>query len=108
MDRMSQVQTLIACFAIAAVGGTAQLVRSGKTLTVRLLVATFLYTGIAGLVAAMYVFGDSKDSMMAVVAAGLCGLGGTSVLDFLVGAISRGSVSFKLTDQEDDNGQSKP
>jgi hypothetical protein len=107
-DKMSPLEVFISCFAISSFAGLAALLRSGKALTWRIIVAAFLYSGIFGLVIGLlwynYFGGDNNNNIFFLIGvSGLAGLGGTSLLEFVVQGISNGFNIKITTDSGDDN-----
>ena len=96
-DRMTPLQVFFACFTIASFGGLASLLRSGQTLTKRSVATAMLYSGIFGLVIGLvwFQFFNGKDNVFFLIGvSGLAGLGGTTLLDFIVQLVSKGGVSI--------------
>lgn len=109
-DRLTPIQVFLSCFTIASLAGLAALLRSDKPLTWRMIIAAMLYSGIFGLMIGLCwynYFGGSDNLYFLIGVSGLAGLGGTSLLDFVVQGISKG-FNIKITSGDDDHANRKP
>lgn len=107
-EKLTPVEVLISCFTISSFAGLAALLRSGRPLNWRSLIAAFLYSGIFGLIigACWYNFFDGQDNLYFLIGvSGLAGLGGTSLLDFVVQGVFKG-FNIKITTEESKDGDS--
>ena len=92
-------QVLLACFTISSLGGLAQLLRSGRAVTRRMLLAAMLYSGLMGLVIGLiwYNYFNGQDNLYFLVGvSGLAGLGGTTLLDFLLQVVAQGGIHVTI------------
>lgn len=92
-DRLSPLEVFIACFGISSLAGLAELLRSGRPLTLRELASSLLYSGVFGLVIGLLwynYFGGHNNLYFLIGVSGLAGLGGISLLDFIVQGVSKG------------------
>jgi len=83
----------LASFALASFGGVATLLRSGKELTIRTVLAAFLYSGMIGLSIGLlwYHYFEGKGNIPFLLGvSALGGIGGANVLDLLKYALSDG------------------
>lgn len=107
-DRLEPQDVLFACFTLSSVAGLATLLRSGRALTWRLLIASWLYSGICGLVIGLIWYnwfdGERQNHFFLIGVSGLAGLGGMSVLDFIVQVISRGGLKVTISPADKDDG----
>lgn len=102
-DRLSPLQALLAAFTISSLGGLASLLRSHKPITLRALLAASLYSGLMGLIIALlwYNFFDGKGNIYFLLGvSGLAGIGGTTVIDFVIQVLKRGGVNITITPQD--------
>lgn len=104
-DKLSPLHVFASCFCIASFAGLASLLRSKKQLTGRLLVSAFLYSGLFGLVIGLLwynYFGGQDNLYFLIGVSGLAGLGGTSLLDFVVQGVANG-FNIKITAERGDD-----
>ena len=92
------LQVFAACFIIASFGGVAALLRSGRTLEWRAVVSSLVYSGVVGLVIGLvcYKYFENDNIYLLIGCSGLAGLGGTTVLDFMVQVLAKGGVSINI------------
>jgi hypothetical protein len=108
-DKLSPLEVFVSCFSISSLAGLAALLRGGKPLTWRSVAATTLYSGIFGLVIGLLwynYFGGDNNVYFLIGVSGLAGLGGTSLLEFVVQGISNG-FNIKITTDNDEPPESK-
>lgn len=105
-DRLSPQDVLLACFTLSSVAGLASLLRSGRRLTWRMLIATWLYSGVFGLVIGLVWYnwfdGQTQNHFFLIGVSGLAGLGGMSVLDFVVQVVGRGGLKVTIAPADTD------
>lgn len=73
-------------FGISSFAGLAALLRSGKSMSTRLIVSALLNSGLFGMAVAMCwreLYGDAKHPWFMLGVSLLAGLGGTSLIDFV-------------------------
>ncbi len=99
MERLDPIWVFISTFAITSFAGLAALLRSGKELTVRAIVSAMLNSGLLGLAIGMiwykYYFSDNVWFLIGVSL--LAGLGGMTVVDFLLQILRKGGIEIKFT-----------
>lgn len=103
-DKFDPKMTLSAAFAISSLGGLAAMLRSNKPLTVRAVLSAVLYSGVMGLIIALlwYNYFDGNGNIYFLLGvSGLAGVGGTTVLDFIVQAFKQGGVHITITPGEE-------
>lgn len=104
MQKLSALEVLASCFTISSLGGLAALLRSGKPLNWRTVATALLYSGIVGLVIGLvwYQYFSGQDNIYFLIGvSGLAGLGGTTLLDFVLQVISKGGVNIFITPIDD-------
>lgn len=109
-DKLTPLEVFVSCFSISSLAGLASLLRSGKALTWRLVVATLLYSGIFGLVIGLLwfnYFGGQNNIFFLIGVSGLAGLGGTTLLDFIVQGLANG-FNIKITASKADEDEQGP
>ena len=103
-DKFDPKLTLSAAFAISSLGGLAAMLRSNKPLSVRAVLSAILYSGVMGLIIALlwYNYFDGNGNIYFLLGvSGLAGVGGTTVLDFVVQAFKSGGVHITITPGEE-------
>lgn len=112
-DKIEPIRMFFAAFGIASFGGLAALLRSQKPITIRSLVAAVMYSGLAGLIIMLlwynYFLGNGNLYFLLGVS-GLAGVGGTTVVDFLLQAFKSGGLNLTFgnparKDVQDDKDQ---
>lgn len=103
-DRFHALQVFLSCFSISSLGGLAALLRSGKKITVRAILSSMLYSGLVGLVIGLvwyrFLSGDENIYFLIGVS-GLAGLGGATVLDFVVQVITKGGLNITIRPKDE-------
>ena len=98
LEKLSPLQVLASCFTISSLAGLAALLRSGRELTWRSIFATVLYSGLFGLIYGLiwfnYFNGKDQNYFFLIGSSGLVGLGGATLLDFIVQGLRHG---FNIT-----------
>lgn len=97
--RFDPVSVLTAAFAISSLGGLAALLRTRQPLTLRTVLSAVLYSGLMGLIIALlwYTYFDGQGNIYFLLGvSGLAGIGGTTVLDFVVQVIKKGGVNITI------------
>ena len=103
-DKLTPLEVFVSCFSVASLAGLASLLRSGKPLDRRVVIAAMLYSGMFGLTIGLLwynYFGGQDNIYFLVGVSGLAGLGGTSLLELLVHGISKG-FNIKITADKKD------
>lgn len=98
-DKLTPFDVFVSCFSISSLAGLAALLRNGKPLTWRMVAAAVLYSGIFGLVIGLLwfnYFGGQDNIYFLIGVSGLAGLGGTTLLDFVVQGLANG-FNIKIT-----------
>lgn len=99
-EKFDPLRILMASFAISSLGGLAALLRSNQPLGWRNVVSAMLYSGIMGLIIALlwYNYFDGKGNIYFLLGvSGLAGIGGTTVLDFLITTLKKGGIHVQIT-----------
>lgn len=99
-DKFDPKLALSAAFAISSLGGLAAMLRSNKPLNFRVVVSAFLYSGMMGLIIALlwYNYFDGSGNIYFLLGvSGLAGVGGTTVLDFVLQALKHGGVNITIS-----------
>ena len=99
MDKMTPFQVFLASFSISSLGGLAALLRSERELTWRSAASAILYSGMMGVIIALlwYNFFDGKGNLHFLLGvSGLAGIGGTTVVDFVIQVIKKGGVHISI------------
>lgn len=102
--KLGVIEVLTSCFTISSLGGMAALLRSGKVITWRTGASAFLYSGIMGLVIGLvwYQYFSGQDNVYFLIGvSGLAGLGGTTLLDFVMQVMAKGGVSIIVVPKDD-------
>ncbi len=102
-EPLDPIGILISAFALSSVGGLAALLRSNKKLTMRVVVSAVLYSGIMGLVMALisYRYFGIANPYFLLGVCGLAGIGGTTVIDFMLQLLKSGGISIHLYPKSD-------
>jgi deoxyhypusine synthase len=101
----------VSAFSIASLGGLAALLRSRKEITLRNFLSAILSSGLLGLCIALtwFTYYSEKGDMYFVLGvSGFAGVGGMSVIDFLLQVIKNGGIDIvvktgKGKDNDDDS-----
>lgn len=99
MNRLEPLHVFLSAFAISSLGGLAALLRSNRELSLRAVVSAVLYSGIMGLIIALlwYNWFDGQGNLYFLLGvSGLAGVGGTTVLDFIIQVIKKGGVTINI------------
>ena len=112
-DRLSPVEIFLSSFAICSVAGLAAHLRGNRDLTMRQTVSAMLNSGLLGLAIAFlwYTYFDGQDNVWFLMGVSLlAGLGGVSLLDFLLMVIKRGGIDIQVRTRDPDypEGPEKP
>lgn len=98
-DRFDPIRVLIASFAISSFGGLAALLRSHSKLSWRSVFSALLYSGLMGLIIALLwynYFNGAGNIYFLLGVSGLAGIGGTTVVDFIVQVAKSGGVHITI------------
>jgi len=111
-DKMTPIQVILGCFTVSSFAGLAALLRSKQDLNWRIVVATCLYSGVFGLIYGLIWFnwfaGDDQNYFFLIGSSGLIGLGGASLLDFVVSGVLHGfGCNITITAGKQDEAASK-
>lgn len=91
---ITPLQVFAGCLTVSSLAGLAALLRSKKSLTWRNVIATCLYSGVFGLIYGLIAFnyfgGKDQNYFFLIGSSGFVGLGGASLLDFVVNGILHG------------------
>lgn len=104
-EKLTPLQVLLACFTISSMSGLAALLRSGRELNWRGIFSAILYSGTFGLIYGLiwfnYFDGADQNYFFLIGSSGLVGLGGVSLIDFVVQGILHG-FNIKITTSSPD------
>lgn len=105
--KWQSIYVLLSAFAISSLGGLAALLRSHKPLNLRTVLSALLYSGMMGLIIALMwynVFAGRENLYFLLGVSGLAGIGGVTVVDFIVQVFKRGGLNVRIEpkDGEDD------
>ncbi len=98
-ERLSAFQVFLSATAISSIGGLAALLRSDHSLTFRNVASATLYSGLMGLIIALFwynSFDGEGNTFFLLGVSGLAGIGGTTVLDFVLQAIKKGGINITI------------
>lgn len=104
-EKFEPVKVLAATFTIASLGGLAAKLRSREPLTPRSLIAAVLYAGLLGLLIGLLwfnYFNDAGNIYFLVGVSGMAGIGGMSLMDFVVQAFRNGGINIKISASEEE------
>lgn len=91
-EKFDPIRVMFTAFALASFGGLAALLRSEKVLTLRAIFAATFYSGITGLIIGLlwYNYFNAQGNIYFLLGvSALAGIGGTTVIDFLLQALLR-------------------
>lgn len=103
MEKLGPFELFVSAFGISSVGGLAALLRSKKELTVRSILSATLYSGVTGLIIAFlsYNYFGVTNPYFLLGVCGLAGIGGSTVLDFVVTALQNGGLNIRISPGND-------
>lgn len=107
-EKITPFNVFLACFSVSSLAALSALLRSGKPLTWRNVISTMLYSGMFGLVIGLlwYNYFDGANNVFFLIGvSGLAGLGGNSLIEFIVGGIAHGfnvHLSTGQTESQED------
>lgn len=98
-DKISPIQLFLAAMTLSSVGGLAALLRSNNTLSARAIASAVLSSGVMGLVIALtsYTYFGVTNPFFLLGVCGLAGIGGTTVVDFLVLVMKNGGLDVNIS-----------
>jgi len=99
LDRYEALKVFFAAFSISSLGGLAALLRSNKDISWRSGISAFLYSGVMGLIIALLwynLFEGQGNIYFLLGISGLAGIGGTTVLDFVIQVIKKGGLTINI------------
>lgn len=108
-EKLEPLQVFLSAFALSSFGGLAALLRGNQPLSVRLVVAAIAYSGLAGLTIALLwynYFSDQGNIYFLLGVSALAGVGGTTVIDFMVQALLKmmsGGLNISLGQPQNNN-----
>ena len=109
-EKLSPVQVLLSAFALSSFGGLAALLRSHRPLSWRLVFAATLYSGLLGLIIALVwynQFEGAENMYFLLGISGLAGIGGTTVLDFVLQLLKGGGLNITIGPKKPDEADAK-
>lgn len=102
--KLTPLQVFMSALAISSFGGLAALLRSDKSVNFRSVLSATLYSGLMGLIIALCWYnwfdGDGNTYFLLGIS-GLAGIGGTTVIDFILQAVKKGGINIVITAGED-------
>lgn len=107
-EKFEPIRVLAAAFAISSLGGLAALLRSKHQLTWRSITSALLWSGLAGLLIALTWFNyynDQGNIYFLLAVSGLAGIGGTTVVDFVIQLVKAGGVNITISPQGPKDGK---
>ena len=110
-EKFDAVKVLASAFAISSIGGLASLLRSQKPMTLRSVLSSLLYSGVMGLIIALLwynILADAANIYFLLGVSGLAGIGGTTVVDFIIQLIKRGGIDISIRPRSDDAAPPQP
>jgi hypothetical protein len=97
-------RVLATCFSISSFAGLAAVLRSGKKLTTRSVLSATLNSGLLGLGIGFIYFQWAENIYILIGICALAGLGGITLLDFVVQALQGGGINVTIrVPHKDDN-----
>lgn len=99
-DKFEPFKVFLSAFAISSIGGLAALLRSRQPLSPRTILSAVLYSGLMGLIIALlwYNWFDGQGNIYFLLGiSGLAGIGGTTVLDFIIQVIKQGGLTINIS-----------
>lgn len=105
-DNLSPFQAFISAFSVSSLAGLAAYLRSSRQLTVRGTISAMLNSGLLGLaiVFCWYTYFNDRNNIWFMLGVSLlAGLGGISVLDFILQVVKRGGLDIHISTQESDD-----
>lgn len=106
-DKLSPIEVFLSAFSICSVAGLASYLRSGRELTARQVFSAMLNSGLLGLAIAFlwYRYFNGKDNIWFLLGVSLlAGLGGASLLDFILMLCKRGGVKVVVSPADEEEG----
>lgn len=101
-DRLGPLQTFLSAVAVSSFAGLAALLRSNKEITLRSVLTAIIYSGTMGLTIALLWFNYGRDNVYFLLGVcALAGIGGTSLLDFIVLVLKHGGVKITINPDDD-------
>lgn len=98
-DKLEPIRVFLTSFTISSLGGLAALLRGNRDITPREIAAAMLYSGLMGLIIALlwYNYFDGQGNVYFLLGvSGLAGIGGTTVVDFIIQVIKKGGVHIEI------------
>lgn len=105
-EKLEPIRVFISAFSISSLGGLAALLRSKHKLSWRTVISAMLYSGVMGLIIALlwYNYFDGQGNVYFLLGvSGLAGIGGTTVVDFLIQVLKTGGVNISIGIGEEDD-----
>jgi hypothetical protein len=94
-DKLNPIYVFLSAFGVSSFAGLAALLRAGKQVTGLAVFSAILNSGMLGLAIALVWYTKFQDNIYFLI--GICvlaGLGGATMVDFVVAAIKSGGVSI--------------
>ena len=107
-ERLSPFTVFISAFGVSSFAGLAALLRAGKQVNYVSIISSLLNSGFMGLAIALLWYTKFQDNIYFLIGVCiLCGLGGSSLVDFMIEAIKGGGLSiggfnFSIKDKDND------
>jgi hypothetical protein len=93
-DKFNPLHIFFSAFTISSLAGLAALLRSQNQLSMRAICSAILYSGMTGLIVALtlYNYFGAEYIFLLLGVSGLAGIGGATVIDFIVQLIKTGKL----------------
>lgn len=104
-NQYQALKVFLAAFSISSVGGLAALLRSKQQISMRKAISATLYSGMIGLTIALlwYNYFDGQDHLYFLLGVScLAGVGGTTVLDFIIQMLKYGGINISISAKDED------
>lgn len=95
MDKLNPIYVFLSAFGVSSFAGLAALLRAGKKVNGIAIASAVLNSGMLGLAIALVWFHKFQDNIYFLI--GICvlaGLGGATLVDFVVAAFKSGGITF--------------
>ncbi len=94
-DRLNPIYVFLSAFGVSSFAGLAALLRAGKQVSLLSIFSAVLNSGMLGLAIALVWYTKFQDNIYFLI--GICvlaGLGGATMVDFIVAAVKSGGVTI--------------
>lgn len=101
-DKLNPIHVFISAFGVSSFAGLAALLRAGKPINVVAVFSAILNSGLLGLALALLWYHKFQDNVYFLI--GICvlaGLGGATMVDFILQAFKAGGLSISVGAKDD-------